>query len=172
MRYRNIFSGLLALLLLQLVSCTSEKQKQVDIVKTKNKVQIDTLYYHEKIFMDENGFSLPRKIFKHKTKTNGNLPKNEVINMTLVYKGDYKELVKHTDIDLMSKTDQLKLEKIDNYHFKLFIDPDYSEKMISMWYFLAPKKNYVMKVYFQEDAVEHPDKTIGSVFNFPVEQDQ
>lgn len=172
MRYRNTFSGLLATVLLQLVSCTSEKQKQVDVVEAKNEVRIDTLYYHKKIFLDENGFSTPRKIFKHKTKTNGNLPKNEVINMTLVYEGDYKELVKHTDIDLMSKTDQLKIEKIDNYHFRLFIDPNYSEKMISMWYFLTPKENYVMKVYFQEDVVKHPDKTIGSALNFRVEQEQ
>lgn len=168
MRYKNAFSGFLAVVLLQLVSCTSEKQ--VDIVETENEARVDTLYYQEKIFLDENRFAVPRKIFKHKTKTNGNLPKNEVINMTLVYEGEYKELVKHTDIDLLSKTDQLKIEKIDNYHFKLFIDKDYSEKMISMWYFLTPKKNYVMKVYFQDEVVKYPNKAVGSAFNFPVEQ--
>ncbi|WP_300663658.1 hypothetical protein [Fluviicola sp.] len=168
MRYKNAFSGFLAAVLLQLVSCTSEKQ--IDIVEVENETRVDTLYYHEKIFLDENGFALPRKIFKYKAKTNGNLPKNEVIIMTLAYDGEYKELVKHTDIDLLSKTDQLKIEKIDNYHFKLVIDKDYSGKMVSMWYYLTPKKNYVMKVYFQEAVVEYPNKTIGSAFNFPVEQ--
>lgn len=168
MRCKNALLSFLAVVLLQFVSCTSEKQ--VDRVEAKNETRVDTLYYHEKISLDEEGFALPRKIFKHKTKTNGNLPKNEVINMTLVYEGNYKELVKHTDIDFMTKTDQLKIEKIDNYHFKLFIDKDYSEKTVSMWYYLTPKKNYVMKVYFQDDVVKYPDKTIGSVFIFPVEQ--
>ncbi len=168
MRSKNALLSLLAVVLLQLVSCTSEKQ--VDVVKAKNETRVDTLYYHDKIFLDENGFALPRKIFRHKTKTNGTLPKNEVINMTLVYEGEYKELVKHTDIDFMTRTDQLKIKKIDNYHFKLFIDKDYSEKMVSMWYYLTPKKNYVMKVYFQDDVVKYPNKTVGSAFNFLVEQ--
>lgn len=159
---------LLLLITLFFFSCNSEKQSKVEGEVIS---KVDTLYYHEKIYLDKDGFAQPRKIFKYKSKTKNKLPKNEEILMTLVYEGDFKELVKHMDVDFVPETDKLKIEKIDNYHFKLFINPDYSEQMISMHYYLTPKKNYVMKVYFQDKLVKHPEKTIGASFNQLVEQD-
>jgi len=126
--------------------------------------QVDTLYFHENIYKDKKGFGLPHKSFKYKSKTAIGLPRNEEIIMTLSYEGDYKKLIKHTTTEIYSDSKELEIKKIDDFHFKLFIDSLYADSTITMTYYLIPKKNYVMKVYFQDEVVKYPEKTIGARF--------
>ena len=157
---------LIVLISISIIGCETKKVKTDNVSANK----VDTLYYHENIFKDKMGFGIPHKTFKYKSKTKDGLPKNEEIIMTLSYEGDYKNLIKHTTTNIYPETDKLKITKIDDYNYKLFIDSGYSERIISMSYYLTPKKNYVMKVYYQDEVVRYPNKTSRTQFNQIVEQ--
>jgi hypothetical protein len=146
------------LLSLTFLSCNTEDHKQKQAIDH----HIDTLIYHADIFKDADGYIIPHKTFDFKSKSSRGLPKNEEIIMKLHYKGDYAKLIQHCNTELVPDTNLLLITKIDNTTYTLFIDPAYSDSLISMSYYLTPKKNYVMKVYFQNELVRYPEKTVGA----------
>ncbi len=153
---------------LLLHSCQIKNKKHF---KTDNsKIQVDTLDFHEYTFFNKDSTRNLLKKIKHDKKTNNGLPINDKIVLTLSYKNNFKRIAENTSLDLISESKGLKIKKIDNYNFELFISPVYNEKTVTMGLMMSPKKNFVVKKG-KDLIVKHPEKICICKFCYLVELD-
>ena len=142
---------------LTLTSCKDKNTN--DLTKGNKNEKLDTLILTEDFLMEKDSTRNLIKLFKHKTKTKLGLPTNEKVHFTLVFKNNFLDVVKHTNIELLPLTKNFTIKKLDNYNYELFIRPETNDRIISMSLMLSPKKNYVLKTYFETTIVKFPKKT-------------
>lgn len=164
----RLISTILFLIGLLLHSCQIKNKKHFKTDYTKN--QVDTLDFHEYTFFNKDSTRNLLKKIKHDKKTNNELPINDKILLTLSYKNNFKRIAENTSSELISESKGLKIKKIDNYNFELFISPDYNEKTVTMGLMMSPKKNFVLKTYWWKSIIKYPEKISICKFNYIVEK--
>jgi sugar-specific transcriptional regulator TrmB len=142
--------------LLILFSCKNENLEEVN--NNKEKI-LDTLNFTEFTIITKDTTSNIIKIFKHKTDTKIGRPVNEKINLKLDFKNELKKIAKHSNINLVAVTKKLRIKKIDDFNYEIFIAPNIEDDKIIMNLKMGPKKNYVMKTYWMDSIVRNPSLT-------------
>lgn len=149
----------MAYLFILIASCTSGGN-EVEIDK-----KIITSIYEG---TDTNNMVLKR--FRIDTTYLDRLPKDKEMILELDYKGEYSKLVRETDIFVLPKNNDCQVTKINNYKFKVTIDPDIKEKTLYLEFFIAPKKNNIFIDKRNNKKYENQAKCSRLLFLEVVEQ--